>query len=106
MKTNNWQTSLLIVAVLALAVVPLFLARGAEFSGSDDQASEAISQIQPGFEPWFHPLFEPPSAEIESLLFAVQASIGTAFIAFFFGYKVGLRRTQRGENALDRPVRI
>ena len=29
---------------------------------------------------------EPPSGEIESLLFALQAAIGAVIIGYFFGY--------------------
>ena len=88
---KNW---ILIFLVIALAVIPLVLVKGAEFSGADDQASEAIAQLQPGFTPWFHSLWVPPSGEIESLLFAVQAALGTGFIAYFFGYKIGLNKAQ------------
>ena len=81
---------LLIVAVIVLVVLPLaFPPKGAEFSGSDDQGSDAIAQLVPGFTPWVHPIWTPPSTEIESLLFAVQASLGTGFIAYFLGYKRG-----------------
>ena len=92
MKNTTW---LLILVVIVLAVAPLFLARGAEFSGADGEAETAILEIQPGYEPWFSPLFEPPSGEIESLLFALQAVIGAGFIAYFFGYKQGLRKAQK-----------
>ncbi len=89
MKSKEW---ILIIIIILLAVVPLFVAKGAEFGGSDDQAETAITEIQPDYTPWFQPLFEPPSGEIESLLFALQAALGTGFIAFFFGYKIGQRR--------------
>jgi cobalt/nickel transport protein len=85
---------ILILLVIALAVVPLFLANGAEFSGADDQAETAITEIQPGYTPWFSPIWEPPSGEIESLLFALQAALGTGFIAYFFGYKIGQKNVQ------------
>lgn len=88
------KTWILILLVITLAVVPLFLAHGAEFSGSDDQAESAITEIQPGYTPWFSPIWEPPSGEIESLLFALQAALGTGFIAYFFGYKIGQKSVQ------------
>lgn len=86
---------ILIILVIALAVIPLFLSQGAEFSGADDKASEAISQIQPGYTPWFSPIWEPPSGEIESLLFALQAAMGASFIAYYFGLKQGQRKAQK-----------
>lgn len=91
MKKTNW---LLILAVIVLAVLPLFLAQDAEFGGADGEAETAITEIQPDYTPWFQPIFEPPSGEIESLLFALQAAIGAGFIAYFFGYKQGLRKVQ------------
>lgn len=91
MKKMNW---LLILAVILLAVVPLFLASGAEFGGADGEAESAITEIQPDYVPWFQPIMEPASGEIESLLFALQAAIGTGFIAYFFGYKIGLKKAK------------
>ena len=54
------------------------------FGGADDAAGEAIEET--GFEPWFSSIWEPPSGEIESLLFALQAAIGAIIIGYFFGY--------------------
>ncbi|MBW4633165.1 MAG: energy-coupling factor ABC transporter substrate-binding protein [Iphinoe sp. HA4291-MV1] len=89
---SNW---LLVVAVLALAVTPLIFVRGAEFSGSDDQAEKAISEVKPGYKPWFKPLFEPPSSEIESLLFALQAALGAGVIGYAIGLYRGRSQQQR-----------
>ncbi len=76
---------LLLVLVLALAIVPLFLQRGAEFGGADGEAEEVIGEINPDYEPWFEPLYEPASGEIESALFALQAAIGAGVIGYYFG---------------------
>jgi cobalt/nickel transport protein len=104
MNKKSITNILLIVAVIALVVLPLaFAPKGAEFSGSDDQASNAIAELQPGFTPWHSPIWEPPSGEIESLLFAVQASLGTGFIAYFFGYKIGQRKSQANTQAQSLP---
>ena len=89
MKKNTW---VLIILVIALAIIPLFLAKGAEFVGADGEAEAAITEIKPDYEPWFSPLWEPPSGEIESLLFALQAALGVGFIAYFFGYKAGAKK--------------
>jgi cobalt/nickel transport protein len=95
MNKKLLTNALLVVAVVALIVLPLALApKGAEFSGTDDQAAAAIVQLQPGYTPWFHPFWVPPSPEIEGLLFALQASLGTGFVAYFFGYKMGFRKAQ------------
>lgn len=78
---------LLLAAVVALAVLPLVMHHegGAEFGGSDDQASKMIETIKPGYEPWFTPIWEPPSGEIASMLFSLQAALGAGLIGFYFG---------------------
>ena len=75
---------LLLLGTVALVVLPLAFVKG-QFGGSDDQASVAIAASQPGFKPWFEPLWKPPSAEIESLLFAVQAALGAGTIGYVLG---------------------
>lgn len=79
----------LLVIVVALAVFPLFLQKGAEFGGADGQAEKVITQINPDYKPWFTSFWEPPSGEIESLLFAVQAALGAGFVGYFIGYNKG-----------------
>lgn len=76
----------LILLVVALAVLPLLLKGEAEFGGADGQAEELIAEIQPQYEPWFSSLWEPPSGEIESLLFALQAAVGAGIIGYYLGY--------------------
>ena len=78
---------LLLLAVAVLAVGPLLLHRddGAEFAGSDDQATKLIEQSAPGYRRWAEPVWEPPSGEIESLLFALQAALGAGVLGYYFG---------------------
>ncbi|BAY96287.1 cobalt transport protein CbiN [Tolypothrix tenuis PCC 7101] len=91
---NNW---FLVIAVIGLAVAPLILARDAEFGGSDGEAQKAIAQVKPGYEPWFQPLFQPPSKEIESLLFASQAALGAGVIGYAIGLYRGRSQQQRDQ---------
>lgn len=88
---------LLILLVIVIGVVPFFINGGAEFGGADGMAKNLITVLHPDYTPWFHSLWEPPSSEIESLLFALQAAIGSGFIAFFFGYSMG-KKKNRVEN--------
>lgn len=81
----------LLLLVLVLVVTPLVVKREAEFSGADGQAERIIAEIQPGYRPWFASLWEPPSSEIESLLFALQAAAGSGFIGYYLGYARGRR---------------
>lgn len=82
---------ILILLVIALSIVPFLMSTGGEFGGSDDQAETVIQQLDPSYKPWFKPLFEPASGEIESLLFTLQGSIGTAVIFYILGYYRGKR---------------
>lgn len=88
---------LLILLVVLLAALPLWLQRGAEFGGADGLAEEAIGELRPGYEPWFKTLWEPPSGEVESLLFALQAALGAGFIGYYLGYGKGKKEASSAE---------
>ncbi len=90
---NARLTWLLIAIVVLLAIVPLFLHPGSEFGGADGQAEAVIAEINPEVEPWFEPIWSPPGGETESLLFALQAALGTGLIGYFFGLKRGQAQT-------------
>lgn len=98
-KSQGWNNGLLVVAVVVLAIAPLFLVREAEFGGADGEAEAAIQEIDPNYQPWFSPLVEPASGEIESLLFALQAGLGTGVI----GYVIGLYRGKRERQVMQDP---
>lgn len=86
---------LMLAGVVALAILPLVIHHGgdAEFAGADGEAEALIGQIQPDYKPWATPLWEPPSGEIESLLFALQAAIGAGLVGFYFGRRSAPART-------------
>ncbi|PKM83153.1 MAG: energy-coupling factor ABC transporter substrate-binding protein [Firmicutes bacterium HGW-Firmicutes-14] len=88
----------LIVLAVMLAILPLVMYGNAEFGGADGQAEDVITQIQPGYSPWFESLWEPPSGEIESLLFALQAALGAGFIGYYLGFVRG-RNRQKGNSS-------
>lgn len=91
---------ILLIGVVVLMAFPLWMVQkpapgpdGKEveiFKGADDQAKEMIGKVQPGYQPWFKPLMEPPSGEVETCLFALQAALGAGFI----GYWLGTARTR------------
>ena len=86
---------LMILAVVALMVFPLYLHRGSNgdiFAGADDKASKVVETLSPGYKPWIKPLWTPPSGEIASMLFALQAALGAGAIGFYLGYATGRRK--------------
>lgn len=85
---------LMILVVILLAVIPLFIAENGEFGGADGEAEEAITEINADYKPWFSPLMEPKSAEIESLLFALQAAIGAGVLGYGLGYLKALKKKE------------
>lgn len=74
---------ILLAATVLLVLAPMALKLPGKYEGADSQAEEAISAT--GYEPWFEPLWEPPSGEIESLLFAVQAALGAGVLGYVIG---------------------
>jgi cobalt/nickel transport protein len=99
------RNAVLLAAAALLAIVPLFMGFQGEkiFAGADDQAEAAIQEIRPDYEPWFHPLWEPPSGEIESLLFALQAALGAGFLGYYFGLRRGQAYRRSVDNAGHEP---
>lgn len=77
---------LLFVACLGLLLFPLISKKEAQFTGSDQQALEKIEKENPNYIPWISPFWEPPSGEIESLLFGLQAAVGAGLVGFCLGY--------------------
>lgn len=88
-RPRAWVTWLLVAAVAAIAAIPLLIGAGDHlpepFPAADDQAEEAIELLAPDHEPLMEPLFEAPSAEIESGLFALQAAVGAGVLGYYFG---------------------
>lgn len=95
---KKW-TIIILAAVIVLAIVPLVVSGGAEFGGADGNAETAITEIDTDYTPWFSSIWEPPSGEIESLLFALQAAIGAGLVFYALGYYVGRAkgRAQTGQ---------
>lgn len=92
-----FKTLILILIVIALAVLPLLMLKDAEFAGADDKAGKAIMEISPDFEPWFSPIFEPKSGEIASLLFSLQAAIGSGIVFYGLGYMRGRKKREEAD---------
>jgi len=97
MKDKKFLMKNLILGLLIilLVVFPLVTIKNAEFAGADDRATEAIAQVDKNYKPWFKPIWEPPSGEIESLLFALQAAIGAGFLGYYIGVAKGRKNANR-----------
>jgi cobalt/nickel transport protein len=90
----------IIFAVVVVIFAAVFLIQNAHiqstlkpgeeaWQGSDDMGSNAI--LATGYTPWISPLWTPPSTEVESLLFSIQAGLGAFVIGYFFGFYRGKR---------------
>jgi len=87
-----------VIAILAFVVIFLSVSTSGnhEFSGSDDVGSEKIAELTGHSVESFKPLipqYEPPSGEIESSLFALQAAFGGLVLGLVFGYWLGQKKT-------------
>jgi cobalt/nickel transport protein len=90
-------TVLLVLGVVALFAVPLAFDRGhSSYTGTDNQATTAIEQSDPGYRPWFSSVFKPSSSEVESGLFALQAALGGGVLGYALGRLRGRRNAERG----------
>jgi cobalt/nickel transport protein len=77
----------LFVLVL-IVIVPLMTLKNAEFGGADGEAEGVIEEVAPDYEPWFESVIELPSGEVESLLFCLQAALGSGIVCYGIGYLV------------------
>jgi cobalt/nickel transport protein len=99
---SRWVDVLLLAAVVAVFAVPLGLrlgvdpAAGEAYGGSDAAAETVVGQVNPDYRPWFSPLFEPSSGEVESGLFALQAAVGAGVFGFVLGRLSARRRATAG----------
>ena len=99
-RPKDWFIGLaLVTGIVAIFELSFVLAPPAEegeeaFAGTD-AAVTAILEDEYGAEPWFSPVFEPGSGEIESGLFAVQASIGAGILGFALGQLRGRAAMKR-----------
>lgn len=99
MAQNYILEILAVVAVLGFC--GLFLSTsstmdGAEFAGSDTVGTGKIAELSGKPLDSFAPLvpqWEPPSGEIESCLFALQAALGGIVVGGVFGYWLGQKKT-------------
>ncbi len=95
MKRGWIVWNLLIVLAILAAVM---LERVSSPTGTDDLAQMVILRIDPGYQPWVAPFYEPDEIP-ERLLFLLQAVCGGGLL----GYCLYRLRGQRARKASDEP---
>ncbi|MCI6005988.1 MAG: cobalt transport protein CbiN [Blautia sp.] len=92
-----------VIAVLLIALIPLFVLKDADFGGSDDAGSTVVEEVDSSYEPWATPILEKLlgrelPGEVESLFFCIQTGIGVGIIAFFMGRFVERKKWMKNDN--------
>lgn len=85
----EWLTSLAIVALLGLIAVPMVIPEAGRWAGLDGMATGAVTGSNPSYQPWFQPVWTPPSGEVKSALFALQAALGGGIVGYYLGTTAG-----------------
>jgi len=98
MIRNHALEIITLIAILAFIGIFLVVSAGGThaFSGSDDVGSQKVAELTGVSVDSIKPLipqYVPPSAEIESTLFALQAAAGGIVLGLVFGYWLGQRKT-------------
>lgn len=94
MSKNAKVILVCLVLCVVIAVVPLIFIES-EFGGADGAAETVIEKINPSYVPWAEPLFELPGGETESLLFCLQAALGSGAFFFGIGYLVARKKYKK-----------
>ena len=98
-RRTGIQNIIFLALAVALAIAPFIIQSGAQFTGSDNLAQQAIRQFRPYYEPWIKSLWEPPSSEVATLLFTLQAALGAGFIGYYLGTKKNRRKKSGNDNS-------
>lgn len=102
LPTPRPATLALLATIAILMVLPLLPLGedGGSGQGTDQEAARAALALAPDYRPWAAPLWQPPSPEIESLLFTLQAALGAGVLGFCLGRR---GRPKGEERSADRP---
>lgn len=95
MRSKKIMNIVLICIAVMIAVMPLVIIKGSDFGGADGKAEDIVMEASPGYEPWIESFWAPPGGETESLLFALQAAIGSGVVCMVIGYYKGRRDGRR-----------
>ena len=86
----------ILIAIIGLltAFMPGIIGITPQWRGADAAAASKIGEIS-DYNPWFSPLWEPLSCEIETFLFSLQAAIGASIIGYIAGLYTGRNEVRR-----------
>lgn len=106
-KENRWVTPLLVALLVAVFAISFFVAPRPvsddqePFGGTDAAVTTMLEEE--GAKPWFDPVFELGSGELESGLFGLQAALGAGVLGYALGNLRGRKvvRDAREEAASD-----
>jgi cobalt/nickel transport protein len=94
---------LVIILIFAVQFFYISSTTNSGYGGAEDKPEGVIKEITGGtYEPIAKPIWEPPSSEIESLLFALQAAIGAGIIGYFLGYYRAKKNYENGPTYKDK----
>ncbi len=99
MRNRGLWVNLALLGAVALILIGSFLLAprpgGDEeaFAGTDSVVTETLESD--GVEPWFSPVFELGSGELESGLFALQAGIGAGVLGYVLGNLRGRAKARK-----------
>ncbi|MBF0423652.1 MAG: energy-coupling factor ABC transporter substrate-binding protein [Magnetococcales bacterium] len=99
LRNNRFVLTLALLIVLLPFVLPG--SKNGSFTGADDQAGKIVARLQPGYHPWVTAFWTPPSNEIASLLFALQAALGSGLIGYYAGLRRGRRQAKESQTNQD-----
>ena len=100
---KKWSINLILLAIaVVIAVLPLVWIKDTEFGGTDDKAGEMVREINEDHEPWVTSPWSPPGSETESLLFALQAALGSGVLFYCLGYLRGKHGAQGKQGAVPK----
>lgn len=95
------RNACLVLGLVLLVSTPLMVLRNTEFGGTDDAGSDVIEEIAGEDSVWFSPVWEPPSGEVESLIFCVQSALGAGICGFVLGRIVQDTKAKREKSDSD-----
>lgn len=95
----------LVVVASAVVFAPFLIVRKdhAAWNGADGQVTAVVEAAQPEYRPWVATAWKPPSTEIESLLFSLQAALGAGALGYVLGWIRGRAWARLGVQGTEHP---